>query len=141
MRPFPRWVTVLSLLAAALGAIDTSVLHLLPTDIGVAIVGVGAVLAYVSKHVVGDGIPPGFGIVGLVVAAFGTLNAITYPDPTCTPAADQVCQQVRLVSLLPPAWGTILAVLGAVGSAFAQAEHPATGLVPGTATITGKGQD
>lgn len=137
MKPLPRWVTVLSILASILGALDATVLHALPTTVGVALVGGGALAAYVSKQVAGDGLPAGFGIIGLVVAAFGTLNAVTYPDPSCTPTPDHVCGTVQLVSLLPAAWGKVVAAVGALGAAFSSAEHPATGMVPGTATITG----
>lgn len=139
MNPLPSWVAVLSIIASILGAADAATLHLLPTWAGLTIVAAGAIAAFISKSITTNGLPVGMGIVSLIVAAVGAVCAVTYPDPKCTPTPETACATVQLITLLPPIWGKFLALLGTLGAAISDAEHPKTGLVVGTATVTGNG--
>lgn len=129
MKPLPRWMNVLAVLAVVFGALNTaSVLTIVSPTIGGVIAGAAAVVSYASNHITTDGLPVGFGVISLITGAFGTLNAVTYVDANGL--------TVQVLSLLPPSVGVALTVLGAIGTAFSAADHK-DGKVLGTATITG----
>jgi len=125
MKPLPKWVTILSLVAGIFGALCTAnVLTVVSPAIGATIVGTSAVLAYLSTHLVGDGMPVGFGWISLIVAAVGALNVATY-----TNAAGAV---VHVASFLPSSMASILGIVGTLGAALTDASHPSTGNTVGT---------
>lgn len=125
MKPLPRWLNVVSIVAAVFGALNVAdVLHLVTPTIGAVIIGGAAITSYASKQLIGDGIPVGFGWISLIVAAFGTLNTVSY-----TNAAGET---VQILSMLPPWVGAILAAAGALGAALTNAEHSRSGKVLGT---------
>ena len=126
MKPLPKWVTILAVIAAVFGALNSaSVLTMVSPAIGAVVVGGSAVLAYLSTHLTGDGLPVGFGWVSLIVAAIGTLNTATF-----TNAAGAV---VHIATFLPPWLGVVLGIAGTIGAALTDATHPTTGAIVGTA--------
>jgi hypothetical protein len=106
---FPRYVAVLSLIAALFGALDaTAVITVLPAGWGAIIAGVAVVTAALSHELqreiaVFPSAPKLAGIVSILAGCFGALTS-----------AD-------VLKVLPEKWGAVLLLVAALGASLSKA--------------------